>query len=347
MRKLVLTCLPHLLTGFCYMKPCLPKPLFPAFENFSCFCFRVFPHILLLPCFPVKRRTILELRMFFIQVVGFSLKWTKHPQGQSRELYFLLWRHCLFWYSEALSSIRNLSYCFKREYQTIFFPFPRLTDGILSFATARLCPHTLLCGCKCWRVMERTLHEADKEEVSRCFNYEMTVVKLCVAFHSQCLLTSPSYRYNIMKSCWQWNATNRPSPADLIRSLQAAIKTSNNHAVLQVPEFVVPELYANVAGVDVLSLVSEYTILWRTLSHVGEGEVSEFALSRLFSSSEWGVYVWRDPFVFQTCCIYIRSLLHAWNNKLLPWLLLLNQPVDITLPVVIWEQSGFRKLQKM
>lgn len=109
--------------------------------------------------------------------------------------------------------------------------------------------------------MERTLYEEEKVEVSRCFKCKMTVVKLCVAFHSQCLLTSPSYRYNIMKSCWQWNATNRPSPADLIRSLQAAVKTSNNHAVLQVPEFVVPELYANVAGVDVLSLVSEYTIL--------------------------------------------------------------------------------------
>ncbi|KFZ58592.1 Tyrosine-protein kinase STYK1, partial [Podiceps cristatus] len=67
--------------------------------------------------------------------------------------------------------------------------------------------------------------------------------------------------YSIMKSCWQWNATNRPSPADLIRSLQAAIKTSNGYAVLQVPELVVPELYANVAGVEVHSLVSEYTIL--------------------------------------------------------------------------------------
>ncbi|XP_074007486.1 tyrosine-protein kinase STYK1 [Numenius arquata] len=67
--------------------------------------------------------------------------------------------------------------------------------------------------------------------------------------------------YNIMKSCWQWNAANRPSPADLIRSLQTAIKTSNDHAVLQVPEVVVPELYANVAGVDVHSLVSEYTVL--------------------------------------------------------------------------------------
>ncbi|KFV40285.1 Tyrosine-protein kinase STYK1, partial [Gavia stellata] len=67
--------------------------------------------------------------------------------------------------------------------------------------------------------------------------------------------------YRIMKSCWQWNATNRPSPADLIRSLQIAIKTSNDRAVLQVPELVVPELYANVAGVDVHSLVREYTIL--------------------------------------------------------------------------------------
>ncbi|XP_075581917.1 tyrosine-protein kinase STYK1 [Pelecanus crispus] len=67
--------------------------------------------------------------------------------------------------------------------------------------------------------------------------------------------------YAIMKSCWQWNAANRPSPADLIQSLQTAKKTSNDQAVLQVPELVVPELYANVAGIDVHSLVSEYTIL--------------------------------------------------------------------------------------
>ncbi|NXE84704.1 STYK1 kinase, partial [Cochlearius cochlearius] len=67
--------------------------------------------------------------------------------------------------------------------------------------------------------------------------------------------------YGIMKSCWQWNATNRPSPADLIQSLQAAMKTSNDHAVLQVPEPVVPELYAKVAGIDVHSLVTEYTVL--------------------------------------------------------------------------------------
>ncbi|NXS10056.1 STYK1 kinase, partial [Neodrepanis coruscans] len=67
--------------------------------------------------------------------------------------------------------------------------------------------------------------------------------------------------YNIMKSCWQWNARNRPSPAHLIWSLQTAMKTSNGHTVLQVPEPVVPELYASVAGVEVHSLVREYTIL--------------------------------------------------------------------------------------
>ncbi|NWH55839.1 STYK1 kinase, partial [Geococcyx californianus] len=67
--------------------------------------------------------------------------------------------------------------------------------------------------------------------------------------------------YSIMKSCWQWDAANRPSPADLLRSLQRAMKTSNDHAVLQVPEVMVPELYASVAGVGVHSLVTEYTIL--------------------------------------------------------------------------------------
>ncbi|XP_009077583.1 PREDICTED: tyrosine-protein kinase STYK1 [Acanthisitta chloris] len=67
--------------------------------------------------------------------------------------------------------------------------------------------------------------------------------------------------YGIMKSCWQWNANNRPSPAQLISSLKTATKTSNGHTVLQVPEPVVPELYAKVAGVDVHSLVREYTVL--------------------------------------------------------------------------------------
>lgn len=64
-----------------------------------------------------------------------------------------------------------------------------------------------------------------------------------------------------MKSCWQWSAADRPSPAQLLCSLKTAMKTSNGHTVLQVPEPVVPELYADVAGVDVHSLVREYTIL--------------------------------------------------------------------------------------
>ncbi|NXC10523.1 STYK1 kinase, partial [Orthonyx spaldingii] len=67
--------------------------------------------------------------------------------------------------------------------------------------------------------------------------------------------------YCIMKSCWQWSADHRPSPADLLCQLKTALKNSNGHTVLQVPEPVVPELYADVAGVDVHSLVREYTIL--------------------------------------------------------------------------------------
>jgi len=64
-----------------------------------------------------------------------------------------------------------------------------------------------------------------------------------------------------MKSCWQWNATDRPSPSDLIQSLQTAMKTSNDQRVLQVPELVVPELYADVTGVAMDSLLSDYTVL--------------------------------------------------------------------------------------
>ncbi|NXP19241.1 STYK1 kinase, partial [Scytalopus superciliaris] len=67
--------------------------------------------------------------------------------------------------------------------------------------------------------------------------------------------------YGIMKSCWQWDATHRPSPAELLWSLKTAVRSSNGHTVLQVPEPVVPELYADVAGVDVHSLVREYTVL--------------------------------------------------------------------------------------
>ncbi|NXJ12547.1 STYK1 kinase, partial [Odontophorus gujanensis] len=67
--------------------------------------------------------------------------------------------------------------------------------------------------------------------------------------------------YSIMKSCWQWNASDRPSPSDLIKSLQTAIKTSNDQRVLQVPGLLVPEQYADITGVAMDSLVSDYTVL--------------------------------------------------------------------------------------
>uniref|UniRef100_A0A8D0GRP4 Serine/threonine/tyrosine kinase 1 n=1 Tax=Sphenodon punctatus TaxID=8508 RepID=A0A8D0GRP4_SPHPU len=67
--------------------------------------------------------------------------------------------------------------------------------------------------------------------------------------------------YGIMKACWRWSATDRPSPAELLRRLQTALKSSNDQAVLQIPELVVPELYAGVAGIDAGSLTCDYTVL--------------------------------------------------------------------------------------
>lgn len=62
-----------------------------------------------------------------------------------------------------------------------------------------------------------------------------------------------------MKCCWCWVPTDRPSPTELLGLLQAAVKSSNDQAVLQVPELVVPELYAAVAGTDLAELV-DYTV---------------------------------------------------------------------------------------
>uniref|UniRef100_G3TQ12 Tyrosine-protein kinase STYK1 n=1 Tax=Loxodonta africana TaxID=9785 RepID=G3TQ12_LOXAF len=67
--------------------------------------------------------------------------------------------------------------------------------------------------------------------------------------------------YNLMKSCWRWSEDSRPSPRDLRLRLEAAARTANDKAVLQVPELVVPELYADVAGISVDSLHYNYTIL--------------------------------------------------------------------------------------
>ncbi|XP_004391101.1 tyrosine-protein kinase STYK1 [Trichechus manatus latirostris] len=60
--------------------------------------------------------------------------------------------------------------------------------------------------------------------------------------------------YNLMKSCWHWSEDSRPSPRKLRSRLEAAARTASDKAVLQVPELVVPELYAAVAGISVESL---------------------------------------------------------------------------------------------
>nr|XP_021523495.1 tyrosine-protein kinase STYK1 isoform X2 [Aotus nancymaae] len=67
--------------------------------------------------------------------------------------------------------------------------------------------------------------------------------------------------YSIMKSCWRWHEAGRPSPRELRSRLEAAIRTADDKAVLQVPELVVPELYAAVAGIRVESLFYNYSIL--------------------------------------------------------------------------------------
>ncbi|XP_037702786.1 tyrosine-protein kinase STYK1 [Choloepus didactylus] len=67
--------------------------------------------------------------------------------------------------------------------------------------------------------------------------------------------------YCLMKSCWRWSEDSRPSPRELRVRLEAAARTANDKAVLQVPELVVPELYAAVAGISVESLPYNYSIL--------------------------------------------------------------------------------------
>uniref|UniRef100_A0A8C2VWR8 Serine/threonine/tyrosine kinase 1 n=1 Tax=Chinchilla lanigera TaxID=34839 RepID=A0A8C2VWR8_CHILA len=67
--------------------------------------------------------------------------------------------------------------------------------------------------------------------------------------------------YNIMKSCWRWSEDSRPLPKELRSRIEAAARTADDKAVLQVPELVVPELYADVAGISVESLSYCYSIL--------------------------------------------------------------------------------------
>lgn len=64
-----------------------------------------------------------------------------------------------------------------------------------------------------------------------------------------------------MKSCWRWNEESRPSLRELHSRVEIATRTADDKAVLQVPELVVPELYAAVAGISVDSLSYSYSIL--------------------------------------------------------------------------------------
>lgn len=64
-----------------------------------------------------------------------------------------------------------------------------------------------------------------------------------------------------MKSCWRWSEESRPSLQELHSRLETAAQTADDKAVLQVPELVVPELYAAVAGISMDSLSYSYSIL--------------------------------------------------------------------------------------
>lgn len=67
--------------------------------------------------------------------------------------------------------------------------------------------------------------------------------------------------YSLMKSCWQWKEDRRPSLRELLSRLETAARNADDKAVLQVPELVVPELYAAVAGISVESLSYSYSVL--------------------------------------------------------------------------------------
>ncbi|KAJ1122217.1 hypothetical protein NDU88_000720 [Pleurodeles waltl] len=67
--------------------------------------------------------------------------------------------------------------------------------------------------------------------------------------------------YSIMKSCWPWKESSRPSLPELRKRLEVGKRNANDRMVLQVPDLVVPELYARVAGIDPVSLAADYTIL--------------------------------------------------------------------------------------
>ncbi|XP_036108429.1 tyrosine-protein kinase STYK1 [Molossus molossus] len=67
--------------------------------------------------------------------------------------------------------------------------------------------------------------------------------------------------YSLMKSCWRWREDKRPSLTELRSRLETAARTADDRAVLQVPELVIPELYAAVAGISIESLSYSCSVL--------------------------------------------------------------------------------------
>nr|XP_004611368.1 unnamed protein product [Sorex araneus] len=67
--------------------------------------------------------------------------------------------------------------------------------------------------------------------------------------------------YGLMKSCWRWSEGSRPFPRELRTRLEAVARNADDKAVLQVPELVVPELYADVAGIRTENLSYTYSVL--------------------------------------------------------------------------------------
>ncbi|XP_044155115.1 tyrosine-protein kinase STYK1 [Bufo gargarizans] len=66
--------------------------------------------------------------------------------------------------------------------------------------------------------------------------------------------------YNIIKACWTWKMGARISVPELKKRLQVGKKSSDDRTVLQIPELVIPELYAEVAGTEALKMENDYTV---------------------------------------------------------------------------------------
>lgn len=93
----------------------------------------------------------------------------------------------------------------------------------------------------------------------RAKSFYLVVEEELCSFHSGLCCSHP--RYSIMKCCWHWSEDSRPFPAELCLRLEAASRSANDKAVLQVPELVVPELYADVAGIRAENLTYSYSVL--------------------------------------------------------------------------------------